>query len=76
VEEKPPTEGDEGSTGSQTKLSSIAGFKKDDHLQADMGSALSFALRLRKRNRGASQTHNPKNDAISVKLGTSTVRPR
>ena len=32
---------------------------------------MSFALKLRKRKRGASQTQRPKNAAISVKPGTS-----
>jgi len=32
------------------------------------GSALSFALRLRKRNSGISQTHIPKKDVVSQKL--------
>lgn len=34
------------------------------------GSALSFALRLRNKNRGTSHTHTPKKVAISAKPGT------
>lgn len=34
-----------------------------------MGNALSFALRLRNRNKGASHTHIPKKVAISAKPG-------
>lgn len=34
----------------------------------DDGSALSFALRLRNKNSGTSQTHTPKNVTISKKL--------
>jgi len=42
-------------------------------IAADMGSALSFALRLRKRNKGASHTHMPKNVAISLNPGMFLV---
>lgn len=45
-------------------------------LPAETGSALSFALRLRKRNKGASQTQIPKKDAISVNPRTFGRGPR
>jgi hypothetical protein len=44
-------------------------------LPEDVGRALSFALRLRNKNNGASQTHIPKKVAISVKLGTFRYGP-
>lgn len=42
----------------------------------DVGRALSFALKLKNRNRGTSQTHVPKNVAMSVKPGASEIMPR
>jgi hypothetical protein len=49
--------------------------KKMKVLPAETGSALSFALRLKKRNRGASHTQIPKNEAISVNPGTVGAGP-
>ncbi len=40
-----------------------------------MGSVLSFALRLRKRNNGVSQTQSPKKVAMSPKVGGLTTGP-
>lgn len=34
----------------------------------DIGSALSFALRLKNRNNGTSQTHTPKKVAMSMNV--------
>jgi hypothetical protein len=41
----------------------------------DVGSVLSFALRLRKRNNGVSQTQSPKKVAMSPKEGGLTTGP-
>ena len=48
----------------------------DIYTPDDIGSALSFALRLRKRNRGASHTQMPKKDAISINPGAVDPLPR
>ena len=48
----------------------LCGRETIDYVQRFIGSALSFALRLRKRKRGASQTQTPKKVAISAKPGT------
>ena len=48
------------SLGMQTILSNLLRL---------IGSALSFALRLKNRNSGASHTHMPKNVAISANPG-------
>lgn len=42
---------------------------EEDAGPADMGIALSFALRLRNRNNGVSQTHRAKKVAISANPG-------
>lgn len=54
------------------------GAEKEDAVgdPDDIGSALSFALRLRNKNRGASQTQIPKNEAISVNPGVIGPPPR
>lgn len=49
---------------------------KKKYAPDDTGSALSFALRLRKRNKGASQTQMPKNEAISMNPGAVDPSPR
>lgn len=43
--------------------------------EPDVGSVLSFALRLRKRNNGVSQTQSPKKVAMSPKVGALTTGP-
>ena len=40
-----------------------------------MGRVLSFALKLRKRNSGVSQTQSPKKVAMSPKVGGLTTGP-
>jgi hypothetical protein len=54
-------------------LAQIHADKGVTSVPADMGSALSFALRLKKRNRGANHTHIPKNVAMSVNPGIFSV---
>ena len=41
----------------------------------DVGRVLSFALRLRKRNNGVSQTQRPKKVAMSPKVGALAMGP-
>jgi len=70
--EKEDTEGDPAQNKIQKNLI-IAG---DIYTPDDTGSALSFALRLRKRNRGANHTQIPKKDAISMNPGAVDPLPR
>jgi hypothetical protein len=51
-------------------------FREKGCTPAEVGSALSFALKLRNRNSGASHTHIPKKEAISVNPGAVEPPPR
>lgn len=68
----------EGDPGSALRVISGAwhSLSKKFNTPVDIGSALSFALRLRNRNSGASQTQMPKKEAISLNPGTLGPSPR
>jgi len=66
------TEGDPARNKIQKKLTIVGDIYTPD----DVGNALSFALRLRKRNRGANHTQIPKKDAISMNPGAVGPLPR
>jgi hypothetical protein len=60
------------------RLKSVRRKELEDDCEAvgsDCGSALSFALRLKKRKSGTSQTQVPKKVAISRKPGTFGTVP-
>ena len=70
--ENEDTEGDPARNKIQKYLIIVGDIYTPD----DIGSALSFALRLRKRNRGTNHTQIPKKDAISMNPGAVDPLPR
>ena len=58
-----------GIPGSAETIVKFVSYMKWQYLPADIGRVLSLALKLRNRNRGTSQTHRAKKDAISGKPG-------